>query len=201
MTITTDEVKELREKTGAGVMECRNALVKAQGDMEKAQEILRQKGLEKAEKKKDRLAKEGKIEAYIHMGKIGVLLELNCETDFVAKTDVFNNLAKEVCMQIAAQNPLYISKDKIPEDVIAKQREIIKKLVIDEGKKPEIADKITEGKFDKWLKSVCLLDQPYIRDEDKKISDLIQDVIAKLGENVMVGRFARFSLGEEENSN
>jgi elongation factor Ts len=197
LTISTTAVKELREKTGAGVMECRNALVKADGDMEKAQEILRQKGIEKAEKKKDRETKEGKIESYIHMGKIGVLLELNCETDFVAKTDEFSNLAKELALQIAAQAPTHISRDRIPDDVVAKQKELMKQLALDEGKPKEIVDKIVDGKLEKYFRSVCLLEQPYIRDQDKKISDLVKDVIAKLGENVSVSRFTRYVLGGE----
>jgi len=196
LEISTTAVKELREKTSAGVMECRNALVKAQGDMEKAQEILRQKGMEKAEKKKDRETKEGKIEAYIHMGKIGVLLELNCETDFVAKTDQFQALAKEIALQIAAQGPHYISRDRIPEEVIEKQREVIKKVALDEKKAPDIIDKVTAGKLEKWFKSVCLLEQPYIRDDSKTVEGLIKDVIAKLGENVLVSRFTRYTLGE-----
>jgi elongation factor Ts len=197
LTISTTAVKELREKTGAGVMECRNALVKADGDMEKAQEILRQKGIEKAEKKKDRETKEGKIESYIHMGKIGVLLELNCETDFVAKTDEFNNLARELALQIAAQAPAYVSRERIPDDVIAKQKEIMRQVALDEGKPKEIVDKIVDGKLEKYFRTVCLLEQAYIRDQDRKMSDLVKDVIAKLGENVSVSRFTRYVLGGE----
>ncbi|MDQ7822668.1 MAG: translation elongation factor Ts [Candidatus Eremiobacteraeota bacterium] len=194
--ISTEAVKELREKSGAGVMECRNALVKAGGDMEKAQEILRQKGIEKAEKKKDRVTKEGKIEAYVHMNKIGVLLEINCETDFVARNELFGNLAKEIALQIAAQGPQYISRDRIPPDVIEKQKEVIKKVAQDEGKPANILERVVEGKLEKFFRTVCLLEQAYIRDEDRKISDLIQDVIAKLGENISVNRFVRYVLGE-----
>lgn len=196
MEISAAAVKELREKTGAGVMECRNALVKSEGNMEMAQSILKQKGVEKADKKKDRETNQGKIESYIHMGRIGVLLELNCETDFVAKTEEFQNLAKELAMQIAAQGPLYVSRDKIPQEVIDKEKEAARKNV-EENKKPEIIEKIIEGRLDKYLSKICLLDQAYIRDEDKKVGDIIKDVIAKTGENIVVNRFTRYVLGGE----
>ncbi len=180
-------------------MECRNALVKSEGDMEMAQTILKQKGSEKADKKKDRETKQGRIESYIHMGRIGVLLELNCETDFVAKTDQFQSLAKELAMQIAAQGPLYVSRDKIPSEVHEKQKEAIRKSAEEDGKKPkEIVEKIIEGRLDKYLGKICLLEQVYIRDEDKKVADLIKDVIAKTGENIAVSRFTRYVLGEGE---
>jgi len=196
LEISAAAVKELREKTGAGVMECRNALVKSEGNMEMAQSILKQKGVEKADKKKDRETNQGKIESYIHMGRIGVLLELNCETDFVAKTEEFQNLAKELAMQIAAQGPLYVSRDKIPQEVIDKEKEAARKNV-EENKKPEIIEKIIEGRLDKYLSKICLLDQAYIRDEDKKVGDIIKDVIAKTGENIVVNRFTRYVLGGE----
>lgn len=196
MEISAAAVKELREKTGAGVMECRNALVKSEGNMEMAQSILKQKGAEKADKKKDRETNQGRIESYIHMGRIGVLLELNCETDFVAKTEEFQNLAKELAMQIAAQGPQYVSRDKIPQEVIDKEREAARKNV-EENKKPEIIEKIIEGRLDKYLSKICLLEQGYIRDEDKKVGDIIKDVIAKTGENIVVNRFTRYVLGGE----
>jgi elongation factor Ts len=196
LEISAAAVKELREKTGAGVMECRNALVKSEGNMEMAQSILKQKGAEKADKKKDRETNQGRIESYIHMGRIGVLLELNCETDFVAKTEEFQNLAKELAMQIAAQGPQYVSRDKIPQEVIDKEREAARKNV-EENKKPEIIEKIIEGRLDKYLSKICLLEQGYIRDEDKKVGDIIKDVIAKTGENIVVNRFTRYVLGGE----
>jgi len=199
LTISATCVKELRDKTGAGVMECRNALEKADGDMEKAQEILRLKGMEKAEKKKDRATKEGRIESYIHMGKIGVLVELNCETDFVAKTEQFQNLAKEIAMQIAAQEPLFVSRDRIPQETIDREKEIFAQLTRDEGKPEKILDKIVTGKMEKYLGKVCLMEQPYIRDDSKKVADLIQEVIAKVGENITVNRFIRFCIGERAN--
>jgi len=198
LEISAAAVKELRDKTGSGVMECRNALIKAEGNMEMAQTILKQKGVEKADKKKDRETNQGRIESYIHMGRIGVLLELNCETDFVAKTDQFQNLAKELAMQIAAQGPLYVSRDKIPSEVYEKEKEAIRKSVEEGGKPQDIVEKIVEGRLNKYLGKICLLEQSYIRDEDKKVADLIKDVIAQTGENIVINRFTRYALGETD---
>jgi len=198
LEISAAAVKELRDMTGSGVMECRNALIKAEGDMEMAQTILKQKGVEKADKKKDRETNQGRIESYIHMGRIGVLLELNCETDFVAKTDQFQSLAKELAMQIAAQGPVYVSRDKIPSEVYDKEKEAIRKSVEEGGKPPDIVEKIVEGRLNKYLGKICLLEQVYIRDEDKKVGDLIKDVIAKTGENIVINRFTRYALGESD---
>ena len=200
VNVPSDLVKKLRDITNAGIMECRNALIKAELDMDKAQEILRQRGAEKAEKKKDRATNSGKIEAYIHMNRIGVLVEVNCETDFVAKNEMFLTLTKDIAMQIAAQAPEFVSRENIPSDVIEKQREIIKQLVIDENKdkpKPDdIIEKIAVGKFDKYCQSVCLLEQAFIKDQNKKVSDIIKEAVGTIGENISVRRFVRYSLGE-----
>lgn len=197
MNITAQMVKELREETGVGIMDCKKALVKADGDIEKAKKILREEGIAKAEKKADRATKNGRIESYIHMGgRIGVLVQVNCETDFVAKNEEFIKLTKELAMQIAASNPDYISIEDIPEDVLAKEREILRNLTLKEGKPEKIVDKIVEGRLKKFYEQVCLLEQPYIRDDKMKVKDLIKQTIAKIGENIKVVRFARFSLGD-----
>lgn len=190
-------VKALREKTGAGIIECKNALDETKGDIEKAIEILRKKGIATAEKKAGRVTSCGIIASYIHLdGKIGVLLELNCETDFVAKTDEFKNLAKELTMQIAASSPSYISREEVPQDVIEKEKEIYREIARKEGKKEEIIEKIATGKLEKFYQSYCLLDQPYIREDKKKVSDLVKETIGKLGENIVIKRFVRYKLGE-----
>ncbi len=197
MNITAQMVKELREETGVGIMDCKKALVKAEGDIEKAKKILREEGIAKAEKKADRATKNGRIESYIHMGgRIGVLVQVNCETDFVAKNEEFIKLTKELAMQIAAANPDYVSIEDIPEDVLAKEREILRNLTLKEGKPEKIVDKIVEGRLKKFYEQVCLLEQPYIRDDKMKVKDLIKQAIAKIGENIKVVRFARFSLGD-----
>jgi len=196
MEITASMVKELREKTGAGMMECKKALVEAGGDMEEAIKYLREKGIAKASLKADRVTKEGIISSYIHAGnKIGVLLELNCETDFVARTDEFQNLAKDICMQIAASNPRYVSRDSVPEDVIASEKEIYIAQAKQEGKPDKMLDKIAEGKLNRFFGEVCLLEQPFIKDTDKSIDDIIKMAISKIGENITIGRFIRFEVG------
>jgi len=190
-----DKVKELREKTNAGIMNCKVALKEANGDIEKAIDILRKKGVSLASKKSSRTAKEGMITSYIHMNnKIGVLLELNCETDFVARNDEFVKFAKELTMQIAAANPTYITKDEVTPEDLVREREIIKE---QNKNKPEHAlEKIMEGKLKSYYQDICLLDQPYIKDPKVSISDLLTGVIAKTGENIVITRFTRYQLGE-----
>ncbi len=197
MSISMDLVKELREKTGAGMLDCKTALEKANGDINKAIELLREKGLATAQKRSAKVASQGAIGSYIHMnGKIGVLLEVNCETDFVAKTEDFQKFMHEVAMQIAAANPRYVRREEVPEDVIAKEKEIYARQLEDQKKPPQVIEKIVAGKVEKFFEEVCLLDQPYIRDDKKKINDLLKGLIAKLGENIVVRRFVRFQLGE-----
>lgn len=197
MSINVDLVKQLREKTQAGVADCKNALLETNGDLEKAIDILRKKGTIKAESKKTRTTKVGIIESYIHFGsKLGVLLELNCETDFVAKNEAFKSLAKDLTMQIAAMSPEYISSEDISQEVIEKEKEIYKEQARREGKKENILDKIAEGKLQKFYSQVCLLEQPFIKDEKKKIKDVINEQIAKLGENIKVRRFIKYEVGK-----
>ncbi|WP_296970542.1 translation elongation factor Ts [Tepidanaerobacter sp. EBM-38] len=195
--ITPEQVKELREQTGAGIMDCKKALVEADGDIEKAIIVLREKGLAKAAKKQNRLASEGIIESYIHGdGRIGVLVEVNCETDFVARNEEFRSFAKDIAMQIAASNPRYLSRDDVPRDVIEKEREILKTQALNEGKPEKIAEKIVDGRIEKFYEENCLLEQPFIKDPDKNISQLIMEKIAIIGENITISRFARFERGE-----
>ena len=199
MAISAKTVKELREKTGAGIMDWKAALQEANGDMEKAIEILKKKGVAKAAKKAGREASEGLIGSYIHHGgKIGVLIEVNCETDFVAKTDEFKNLVNELAMQVAAANPLFVKREDIPEEVINKEKEIYRAQALESGKPEKIVDRIVEGKMEKYFKEVCLLEQPYIRDDSKSVKDIINEAIAKLGENIVVKRFVRFVVGEQQ---
>ncbi len=196
MEITAKMVKELRDKTGAGMMECKKALVETGGDLESAIKYLREKGIAKAALKADRETKEGIIASYVHAGnKIGVLLELNCETDFVARTDEFKSLGKDLCMQIAASNPKYISRDDVPEDVINSEKEIYKAQAKQEGKPEHILEKIAEGKLNKFFSEVCLLEQPFIKDTDKSVEDVIKLAISKFGENITIGKFIRFEVG------
>lgn len=190
-------VKEIRDRTGAPFIDCKKALEEVAGDFDKAIEILKIKGVAKAAKKVGRETPEGTIASYIHAGgKIGVLVEINCETDFVARNDEFQAFAKEVAMQIAAGNPRYVSREFIPEEELSKEKEIMKAQVIESGKPANLADKIAEGKIEKFYEEVCLLDQVYIRDTKLKINDLLQALIAKIGENIKVRRFVRFQLGE-----
>ncbi|MQM73089.1 MAG: translation elongation factor Ts [Eubacteriaceae bacterium] len=197
MKITAQMVKELREKTGSGMMDCKKALTEADGDMEKAIVILREKGMAKTAKKADRIAAEGVVASYIHMGgRIGAMVEINCETDFVAQTDKFQRFAKDVAMHIAAANPKYLSEDDVPEDEVAKEREILKVQALNEGKPEKIVEKMVEGRLKKFYKEICLLDQPYIKDPDMTIGDLVKEQIMDIGENVKIRRFARFEMGE-----
>lgn len=196
MSISAETVKDLREKTGAGLMDCKRALTESGGDMEKAIDYLRQKGLASAAKKASRSASEGLIGSYIHMDKLGVMVEINCETDFVARTDDFRGLVKDVAMHIAAANPPYISREDVPAETIEREKEIYRAQVT--NKPPQVVEKILEGKLEKFYSDMCLLDQVFIKDPDgkKKVKDLITEKIAKLGENIVVRRFARFQLGE-----
>jgi len=197
MEISASVVKELRERTGAGMMDCKSALAEVGGDMEKAIDFLREKGLAKAAKKATRDASDGKVFSYIHTNsKIGVLLELNSETDFVAKTDEFIALGQEISMQIAAAAPQYLKPEDVPQDVLDREKAIYRQQALDEGKPEKLVDRIAEGKVQKFFETSCLLEQPYIRDQDKKVKDLIVACIAKLGENIVVRRFARFAIGE-----
>jgi len=198
--ISATIVRDLREKTGAGMMECKKALTDAGGDFEKAIDILRQKGLASAAKKSARSASQGLIGSYIHMDKIGVMIEVNCETDFVARTDDFQELVKDVAMHIAAANPTYLAREDVTQDVIDREKEIYKAQV--SGKPAQVVDKIVEGKLEKFFTDTCLLDQIFVKDPDgkKKIKDLVTEKVAKLGENIVIRRFARFQLGETQPS-
>lgn len=197
MAITAEMVKELREKTGAGMMECKKALEATNGDMEKAILFLRERGMAAAQKKASRTAKEGLIASYIHAGgKIGVLVEINCETDFVARNDDFKELAKDIAMQIAAVKPLYVKREDVPEDVLAKEKEIYLTQAKNSGKPEKVWDKIVEGKLESYYQEVCLYEQPFIKDPKIKIKDLIAQAVGKIGENIQVKRFVRFQLGE-----
>jgi len=189
-------IKEIREITGAGMMDVQAALTEADGDKDKAMEILRKKGLAKLAKKADRVAREGIVESYIHAGgRVGVLVELNCETDFVARTDDFKNLAKELALHIAASNPLYVALEEVPAEVIEKEMEIYKEQLKSENKPDDVIAKIVEGKLAKFYEEVCLLEQPFVKDPDQKVSQIVSDGVAKMGENVQIRRFARFVLG------
>ncbi len=197
MAVTAAQVKELREKTGAGMLDCKKALEEAQGDMEQAMKILREKGLSAAAKKAGRLATEGLVESYIHgEGRIGVLVEVNCETDFVAKTDNFKQFVRDIAMQIAAAAPKYVSKDEVPEEELNKEREILRAQALNEGKPEKIVDKMVEGRMAKYYEEVCLLEQSFIKDPDLTIGQLLNSMIAQIGENITIRRFARFELGE-----
>lgn len=196
MAVSAAMVKELREKTGAGMMDCKNALQESNGDMDKAVEILREKGLAKAAKKSGRIAAEGLVEAYIHGGRIGVLVEVNSETDFVAKNEEFKKFVKDIAMQIAASNPQYIRREEVSADVVNKEREILRVQALNEGKPEKIVDKMVDGRIEKFFKEVCLLEQPFIRDPEITIQDLLNEKIAKIGENLSIRRFVRFEVGE-----
>jgi len=195
--ITATQVKELRELTGAGMMDCKNALLEADGNMERAIEILREKGLAAAAKKAGRIASQGIVDAYIHGGgRIGVLVEVNCETDFVDNTPEFRSFVHDIAMQVAAANPLYVSKQDVPEEVIKKEREIARQQAINEGKPEKILDKIVDGRVEKFYEEVCLLEQPFIRDTDRTVNDIVLEQINKFGENISVRRFTRYEVGE-----
>lgn len=197
--ISAAMVKQLREKTGAGIMDCKEALAETGGDMDKAVEHLRKKGLATAQKRAGRAMSQGIIESYIHMGgKIGVMVEVNCETDFVAKTDDFKEFARNIAMHIAATNPVGITPDDVPPEVIEKEKEIFKAQALEMGKPEKMLDKIVEGKIGKFFKESCLMDQAYVKDPNLTITDYLNEVIGKTGENITIRRFARFQIGEGE---
>jgi elongation factor Ts len=198
LEITSAMVKELREKTGAGMMDCKEALTVGKGDFEAAIDYLRKKGMSAATKRSSKAAKDGTISFYIHMGgRIGVLVELNCETDFVAKTDDFQTLARDIAMHVAASNPLYVRPEEIPQAALEREKEIYKSQLAEEKKPEKIWDKIIEGKLKKYYEEVCLVNQKFIKNTDITIETLINNMIAKTGENIVIRRFARFQLGEE----
>lgn len=195
--ISAGMVKELREKTGAGMMDCKNALAEVDGDIEKAVEFLRKKGLATAQKRAGRTLNEGIIQSYIHMtGKLGVMVEVNCETDFVAKNEDFQEFAKNIAMHIAASNPLGITSEDVPDDIIEKEKEIYRAQALEMGKPENVVDKIVEGKLKKFYEESCLLNQPYVRDNNISIADLLNELIAKIGENISIKRFVRYQIGE-----
>lgn len=197
MSISASMVKELRGRTGAGMMDCKKALAETGGDLEKAVIYLREKGLAAAAKKAGRIAAEGLIESYIHgVGKIGVLVEVNCETDFVAKTDEFKSLARDIAMQIAAAKPEYVRREEVPAEALNKEREILRAQALNEGKPEKIVDKMVTGRIEKYYKEICLLEQPFIKDTNLTVQQLLTEKIAKIGENISVRRFVRYELGE-----
>ena len=196
MQITSQMVKELREKTNAGMMDCKKALTETGGDMEKAIDFLRKKGLAVAQKRAGRATSEGIIETYIHAGgKLGVMVEVGCETDFVAKSDMFTTFAKDVAMHIAASNPVSIKREEVPADLVAREMEIFKTQALESGKPANIADKIVAGKLEKYYADVCLMEQKFVKNPDLTIQDLLNEIVAKIGENITIKRFARFQVG------
>ncbi len=197
MQISAGMVKELRERTGSGMMDCKKALAENNGDMEKAVEFLREKGLAAAAKKAGRIAAEGIVDSYIHGGgRIGVLVEVNIETDFAAKNEEFRSFVKDIAMQIAASNPFYVSREDVPKEVVDKEMEILKAQAVNEGKPEKIAEKIVAGRIEKYYKEVCLLEQPFIKDTDKTVLDVLNEKIATIGEKISIRRFVRFEKGE-----
>ncbi|MGI9952010.1 translation elongation factor Ts [Moorellaceae bacterium AZ2] len=195
--ISAADVKELRSRTGAGMMDCKRALEETGGDMEKAVEYLRMKGLAAAAKKAGRATREGVVDAYIHGGgRIGVLIEVNCETDFVARTEEFRELVHDLAMQVAAARPQYVRREDVPQEVVEKEKSILRAQALNEGKPEKVIDKIVEGRLEKFYQEACLLEQPFIKDMERTVKDLVAEKIAKLGENIEVRRFVRFELGE-----
>jgi len=197
MAVSTQDIVKLRERTGAGIMDCKNALIKANNDLDKAVDILREAGIAKAAKKANRIAAEGLVYSYIHMGgRIGVLLEVNCETDFVAKSEPFVELVKNIAMQIAASNPEFVSREQVPADRVEKEKEILRVQAQNEGKPAQVVEKMLEGRINKFFKEICLMEQDYIRNPDQTVTDLVNEAIAKIGEKISVRRFTRYEVGE-----
>ena len=194
--ITAEQVKELREMTGAGVMDCKKVLVETDGNMDKAVELLRERGIAKAAKKASRIAAEGLVEAYIHSGRYGALVEVNSETDFVSKNEEFRTFVRDIAMHIVASNPKYVSRDEVPADVVESEKEILKAQALNEGKPAAIVDKMVEGRINKFFEEVCLLDQPFVKDQDKTVQEVLNEKIATIGENIVIRRFVRFERGE-----
>ena len=196
MEITSSHVKELREKTGVGMMDCKEALKATNGDMEKAIDYLRKKGIATAQKRGARAAKEGQICSYIHTGgKIGVLVEVNCETDFVAKTDDFKAFAKNIAMHIAAANPIAVNRDEVPAEVLQREKDIYVNQALESGKPQQIVEKIVSGKVEKYLAEICLMEQRYVKNDELTVQDLLNELVAKMGENISIKKFARFQIG------
>ena len=194
---TAQDVNKLRQATGVGMMDCKKALTETNGDFDKAVVYLREKGMAAAAKKADRIAAEGAVTSYIHMGgKIGVLVEVNCETDFVARSDNFQALCKDIAMQIAASNPKYIRREEVPAEVVASEREIARQQAINEGKKPEFADKIVNGRIEKFYKEVCLMEQEFVKDPSKDVTQVLNEAVLQIGEKITVRRFVRYEMGE-----
>ncbi|MDH3442984.1 MAG: translation elongation factor Ts [Deltaproteobacteria bacterium] len=197
MEVSANVVKELREKTGAGFMDCKKALAETAGDVEKAVDYLRQKGIAAAAKKADRVVTDGAVGAYVHPGgKIGVLLEINCQTDFVARTAEFQALSKDIAMQIAAANPRYVRREEVSAEEFEREKTIYRQQALESGKPEKVIDRIVEGKLERFYSEICLLEQAFIKDPDRKVSDVINDAIARLGENIQIRRFVRYHLGE-----
>lgn len=195
--ITAEMVKELREVTGAGMMDCKKALQEAGGDKNKAIELLREKGLARAAKRAGRIAAQGVVDSYIHLGgKVGVLVEVNCETDFVAKNEEFRSFVRDICLQVAATNPTYLKREDVPPEVIEKEKEILRKQALNEGKPERVIDKIVAGRLEKFFQESCLLEQSFIKDPEITIGDLLAEKIAKIGENIVIRRFTRYEMGE-----
>ena len=198
MAVSNADIRQLRQKTGAGIMDCKRALVEAEGDLQEAIAVLRKKGIEVAAKREAKAAAEGVVQAYVHAGeKIGVMVEVNCETDFVARTDGFRDFAKNVAMQIAAMQPRWVSPDDVPEEELARERQILTEQAKAEGKPDHIVEQIVEGRLGKFYAQNCLLQQPYIRDDSMTIGDLLNDLLAKTGEKIVIRRFVRYQVGEE----
>ena len=194
---TTEDIVKLRKRTNAGMMDCKKALTETNGDLDKAAEWLREKGIAAAAKKADRIAAEGLVTSYIHMGgKIGVLLEVNCETDFVSRSDNFVELCKNIALQIAAAKPEYLTKEEVPAEVLEHEKEILRNQALNEGKKPEIVEKMIEGRIKKFYKDVCLMEQDYVKDPDKTITGLVNEAVLTIGEKISVRRFTRYEMGE-----
>ena len=196
MKISASLIKELREKTGAGMMDCKKALAETDGNMDKAFDYLREKGLSSVAKKSSRITSEGLVDSYIHGGRIGVLIEVNSETDFVAKNDEFKRFVRDMAMQVAAVNPKYISREEVPEEKLAHEKEVLTEQARQEGKPEKIIEKMVEGRLEKFYEEIVLLDQKFIKDSDKKVKDILNDLIAKIGENIKIRRFVRFEVGE-----
>lgn len=196
MKISAALVKELRDKSGAGMMDAKKALVESDGNVEKAMDLLREKGLASVAKKSGRIASEGIVESYVHGGRIGVLVEINSETDFVAKNEAFQQFAKDIAMQVAAVNPKYLNRDEVPAEEVEHEKQVLKEQALNEGKPEHIVEKMIAGRMEKFFEEICLMDQKFIKDGDKKIIDLQNDLAAKIGENIRVRRFVRFEVGE-----
>lgn len=198
MQIDAKTVKTLREKTGAGMMDCKRALQEAGGNEEKAIVILREKGLAAAAKRAGRVAAQGIVDSYIHLGgKVGVLIEVNCETDFVARNEQFREFTRNICLQVAAANPLYVHKEEVPPEILQKERDVLRGQALREGKPEKVIDRIVEGRIGKYYQENCLLEQAYVKDPDLSVGDLLNELIARIGENIVIRRFSRFAVGEE----